>query len=244
VIDMRSPIIRNGIQEIQSAVHADAHSDPADFSGLWRWLVGTVVLVPILLAAGVYWLHQQPSGPSARSGDATIHVELIQTPGPAAEFKQASTQTSSPIADFRTVPSIAEPSQPSYEQEAVIPVVPATPSRPAPAPQQKPANAGQAQPTPAGAAFRFQRLLLAHIERYQRYPKAARRDGLQGTVLVVFAMRRDGSVVQVGVKSSSGRPILDQEAMETIRRAQPLPPIPADMPEQLTVLLPVAFDAP
>jgi protein TonB len=240
---MRSPIVRSGIHEIQSAAQADAHNDAAGFSGPWRWLAGTVVLVPILLAAGVYWLHQQPSGPSARSGDATIHVELIQTPGPAVEFKQASTQTSPPIADFRTVPSISEASQPSYEQEAT-PVVPPTPSRPAPAPQQKPASAGQAQPTPAGAAFRFQRLLLAHIERYQRYPKAARRDGLQGTVLVVFAMRRDGSVVQVGVKSSSGRPILDQEALETIRRAQPLPPIPADMPEQLTVLLPVAFDAP
>jgi protein TonB len=116
------------------------------------------------------------------------------------------------------------------------------PARAAPSAKQEPANTGQAQPTPSGAAFRFQRQLLAHIERYRRYPDAARRDGLQGTVLVVFAMRRDGSLVQVGVKSSSGRPVLDREALETLRRAQPLPPIPADMPEQLTILLPVAFD--
>lgn len=84
-------------------------------------------------------------------------------------------------------------------------------------------------------------MLNAHIERYQRFPKAANRDGQRERVLVAFSMRRDGSVVQVGVKASSGRAILDQEAVELIRRAQPLPRIPADMPELLTVLFPVDF---
>lgn len=238
---MASPIIWKGIDQIKAAAQADPPGEAAaGFSGQWRWFAGTIVMVPILLAAGVYWLHQQPSGSALHSGDATIHVELIQVPGPTAEFKQASVQTSPPIADFQTVPSIATPSQPSYKEEAQ-PIEPVIPPRPAASPQQKPASSGQAQPVPAGATFRFQKMLNAHIERYQRFPKAANRDGQRERVLVAFSMRRDGSVVQVGVKASSGRTILDQEAVELIRRAQPLPRIPADMPELLTVLFPVDF---
>jgi hypothetical protein len=102
---MGLPIIWKGMDQIKAAAQADPQGDAvAGFSGQWRWFAGTIVLVPILLAAGVYWLHQQPSGSALHSGEATIHVELIQTPGPTAEFKQASVQTSPPIADFQTVP--------------------------------------------------------------------------------------------------------------------------------------------
>ncbi len=242
MIKMGSSGIWKDISHIRYGENPESYPDATSgVSWQWRWIVGSIVLVPVLLAAGVYWLHQQPSGPLARSGDSTIRVDLIPTPGPAVEYKQASAQSNPPIADFRVAPSIAEPAQPSYEQEAT-PTQPVTAARPASVPQPSPAGEGQGKPAQAGAALRFQRLLLTHIERFQRYPAAARRDGLQGTVLVAFAMRRDGSVVRVGVKSSSGRPVLDQEAIETIRRAQPLPAIPSDMPDQLTVLLPVAFE--
>lgn len=241
MINLNGTGLSKGIHFIKDGVEHGSHHDAAGLAGQWRWFVGTIVLVPMLLAVGVYWLHHLPSGPLARSGDAVIHIELIQTPSPAAAFQQVSVQTNPPIADFRVAPSIAEQAQPSYEQEAT-PTEPVVTPKAASLPKQLPAGAGEGRPPQAGAALRFQRLLLAHIERYQRYPNAARRDGLQGTVLVAFAMRRDGSVVKVGVKSSSGRQILDQEAIETVRRAQPLPSIPADMPEQLTVLLPVAFD--
>ena len=229
--------LSKGLFFIREGVAQGAPHDAAGLAGQWRWFVGTIVLVPMLLAAGVYWLHQLPAGPLARSGDAVIQIELLQTPSPSAPFAQASLQTNPPIADFRMAPSIAEQARPSFEQ-------PETPSEPvvtpkaAALPKRQPAGAGTGQPPQAGAALRYQRLLLAHIQRYQR----DRRDGLHGTVLVAFAMRRDGSLVRVGVTSSSGRQVLDQEAIDTIRRAQPLPSIPADMPEQLTVSLPVTFD--
>jgi protein TonB len=88
----------------------------------------------------------------------------------------------------------------------------------------------------------FQRVLLQHIEHYQNYPGLARRLRLQGTVLVLFSMRRDGAVLDVWIKTGSGAPILDQEAIDTIRRAQPLPPIPAELPSLLKVIVPVAFN--
>ena len=222
---------------IREGVEPGAHHDAVGFTSQWRWFVGTIVLVPMLLAAGVYWLHQLPAGPLTRGGDAVIQIELIQTPSPAAPVQQASVQTNPPIADFRMAPSIAEQAPPSYEQPEALSEPVVTPKAAA-LPKRQPAGAGAGQPPQAGAALRYQRLLLAHIQRYQR----DRRDGLRGTVLVAFAIRRDGSLVRVGVTSSSGRPVLDQEAIDTIRRAQPLPSIPADMPDQLTVSLPVTFD--
>ena len=229
--------LSKGLLVIREGVELGASHDAARLTGHWRWFAGTIVLVPMLLAAGVYWLHQQPSGPVARSGDAVIQIELIQTPSPAAPVQQASVQTNPPIADFRMAPSIAEQAQPSYEQPETS-IEPVMTPKAASLPKRQPAGAGAGQPPQSGAALRYQRQLLAHIQRYQR----DRRDGLRGTVLVAFAMRRDGSLVRVGIRSSSGRPALDQEAIDTIRRAQPLPSIPADMPEQLTVSLPVAFD--
>ncbi|WP_233025065.1 energy transducer TonB family protein [Rhodopseudomonas boonkerdii] len=205
-------------------------------SGTWRWFVGSAVLVPVLVVAGVYWLHQVPVGPAARQGHSTIQVELIATPSPAMEVRQASVQPNPPIVDFQTEAKISEQSVAPVEQE-IAPPQPLMRPQPAAAPAQRPAGGGQRQAISAGAASRFQQQLQTHIERYQRDP------GASGKVLVLFAMRRDGTLVRLDVKTSSGRALLDQEAMETIRRAQPLPRIPAEMPDLITVLLPVAFDA-
>ncbi len=209
----------------------DLYADSS--SGTWRWFVGSAVLVPVLVVAGVYWLHQMPVGPSARQG-STIQVELIASPAPAEEFKQASVQPNPPIVDFQTEAKISEQSVAPIEQE-IAPPQPLMRPQPAAVPVQRPAGGGQRQAVSAGVASRFQQQLLTHIERYQRDP------GASGTVLVLFAMRRDGTLVRLNVKSSSGRPLLDQEAIETIRRAQPLPRIPADMPDLITVLVPVEF---
>jgi protein TonB len=97
-------------------------------------------------------------------------------------------------------------------------------------------------PTVGGAAVvAFEKQLFAHVERYRRYPEAAQRDGLHGVVQVMFAMSRGGRVVGVWLKTSSGYTALDQEAIDTVRRAEPLPPIPIELPDQLTILLPIEF---
>jgi len=57
-------------------------------------------------------------------------------------------------------------------------------------------------------------------------------------------MLRDGTVTDVRIASSSGYSLLDIAAIETIRKAQPLPRIPAELPESLNILVPVAFELP
>ncbi len=89
----------------------------------------------------------------------------------------------------------------------------------------------------------FQRMLLSHIARFRQYPSAAK-SGQHGITQLVFAMRRDGTVSEVWIRNSSGSQLLDEAATDTIRRAQPLPTIPADLPDQLTISLPISFDPP
>ena len=87
----------------------------------------------------------------------------------------------------------------------------------------------------------FQNTLYDHIGEYETYPEEALQQHLQGVVLVVFTMDRTGAVLRVWVKKTSGAPILDRAATQSILRAQPLPAIPPQLPDQITVELPISF---
>lgn len=103
-------------------------------------------------------------------------------------------------------------------------------------------SAGPAAADLAGvSAIDYRDLLLAHIARYRRYPEDARRDGLQGTALVRFLIDRKGRVHNLWIDSSSGHGPLDLEAAAAVRRAEPLPPIPAALPERIDITVPIEF---
>lgn len=89
--------------------------------------------------------------------------------------------------------------------------------------------------------LQYQNILLAHIARYQGYPSEQRNQRVEGIVQLSFAMNRQGGLLDIWVDHSSGVGALDNEAIATVRRAQPLPNIPRTLPDQLTVQLPVSF---
>jgi protein TonB len=199
-----------------------------------RLLIAPVV-VTLLFAGGVYWIRlQPPAGSGSLEQASMIQVHLIphqdSIPIPAASPSQAPDS----IAD-RTEPSRDVP------QEAPVAVAPIPSVVPSQVASSSPAQS-MAKASPNNVAIQFQQALLRHIGRYQRYPAAARRNHLQGTVQTYFSLRRDGTLLDVWVKTSSGQPVLDIEAIETIRRAQPLPPIPPDLPDHLSIQLSLAFD--
>ena len=71
---------------------------------------------------------------------------------------------------------------------------------------------------------------------------AKSRDMVQGVVRLHFIMDREGRVLSYNVVGSSGFATLDDAARALIRRAQPLPPVPADYPgETLDLIVPVVF---
>lgn len=74
----------------------------------------------------------------------------------------------------------------------------------------------------------YLRAWVARVERVGNlnYPEEARIRGLSGRLVMTVAVRRDGSIENVLLNSSSGLGILDQAAMRIVRLAEPFPPLP------------------
>jgi protein TonB len=64
--------------------------------------------------------------------------------------------------------------------------------------------------------------LLAHLNRYKRFPGGAN----PGTVQVSFSIDRSGRVLSARLVGGSGDALLDEEAVAMIRRASPVPAPP------------------
>jgi len=79
------------------------------------------------------------------------------------------------------------------------------------------------------AMLRYQDMIKQRIEEARRYPSWAKRQGVEGAVYLRFTVSSDGLSQNVRVMRSSGSAILDQEAIATIVRAEPFPPIPDDI---------------
>ena len=84
--------------------------------------------------------------------------------------------------------------------------------------------------------------LLAQLNRFKQYPRAARQARIEGVVMLHFVMDADGKVQSFEIAKSSGRPVLDAEALALIQRAQPLPALPPDFPTRtLDAVVPIQF---
>jgi len=198
--------------------------------------------ISLLVVGGGYWLREVATDSASPERTAPVQVSLIIPTEPIVRVAKAPAQLIAPGPGARLSSEVEEQDRPADEETPVS----APPNAPAPA---ESVRASREAPVPKplatlrnSAATNFQRTLLRHIEHYQNYPSAARRLRLQGTVVVLFSMRRDGAVLDVRIKTSSGATILDEEAGATIRRAQPLPPIPPELPERLNIIVPVAFN--
>jgi protein TonB len=88
----------------------------------------------------------------------------------------------------------------------------------------------------------YRNALRRLIQEVLRYPSAARRRGLSGTVELEIHVQPNGSVGKVAVVDSSAHPILDQAAVDAVR-SLPRLPFPAGLqPRALRVRLPVVFE--
>ena len=88
----------------------------------------------------------------------------------------------------------------------------------------------------------YQQEVLEQIARFKRYPRAARRDGVAGTVVVRFVILSNGSLTSHQLTGSSGDSRLDQAALEMLEKASPFPPIPRSLgTARLELSLPVEF---
>jgi len=95
-----------------------------------------------------------------------------------------------------------------------------------------------ASTTPSESPATWRSALLAHLNRYKRFPPG----GAGGTAQVVFTVNRAGNVLASRLVRSSGDTALDQEAVAMMHRASPVPPPPPEMGGNVTLVVPVHFD--
>jgi protein TonB len=124
------------------------------------------------------------------------------------------------IAEFEPLPEIPEIS-PVAAKPSPAPVQVIAKPRPTQAGKStstaKPAKPGGAPGTASPGASDSSRLAQGRMAK-PSYPAQAKRAGQTGTVVIEFTVDASGRVISAYPKSSSGWPLLDTEAVRTVRR--------------------------
>lgn len=93
----------------------------------------------------------------------------------------------------------------------------------------------------ARAGLDYQAVLLAHIRPHSRYPDLGSPTRPHGISRIGITINRSGKIHRVWLVGSSGYRSLDQAAINTIWASDPLPPVPAELPDGISAVLPVDF---
>jgi len=84
-------------------------------------------------------------------------------------------------------------------------------------------------------------MLWGRIEELKRYPTLARMNHWEGKVVVSAVIRDDGEVTGVQIAETSGRAVLDEEAMAVMKKASPLKLKHPLGQRQITILIPINY---
>lgn len=137
----------------------------------------------------------------------------------------------------------------------VVPVAPPAISTAVPVAAPAPAAAGPAPAVPPvvparadeGVALRndlagYGATFSRWLARHKVYPRIAQVRGWQGQVRLRVHVARKGAVMEVEVTRSSGFDVLDQEAVDMVRRATPLPDLPLSLAgSEFNLEIPIVF---
>src|SRR5882757_6787167 len=229
-----------------SVVHWLDASDPDDPSSA---MVIDLAPMPVAPAARDSEL---PPGPEQVQAEAVPDRPVEKVEDKPDEKVETTEQNEpqievAPIVESEVV-LVALPPKP--QTEAPTPAVQQTPAPAttapqlasvAPAPVAAAPTQGQRNLTNSNAIPNWKRQILTLLERNKRYPEGAR--GAEGIAQVAFILNRQGQASENRIVKSSGNAVLDQEALEWIKRAEPFPPPPADMPgEKIPMAVPYRFN--
>jgi protein TonB len=102
---------------------------------------------------------------------------------------------------------------------------------------------GRITSTNSNAVPTWKTQIVALLERNKRYPAVAQSRREQGVAQVFFSLDRQGRVINSRIARSSGANALDEEALALLRRAQPFPAPPRELPgERVDLTVPIRFN--
>ena len=130
----------------------------------------------------------------------------------------ATTAAPAPVTDSPKAPETVQLAPPSANAAPGVRIE-ASSAPPSPAP----AAGDAADPATIG---QYRMAIIGAARRYKRYPRLALDNNWEGQAEIRMVIGVDGSIASISIKSRSGFEVLDQQALEMIRRAKPLTPIP------------------
>ncbi len=146
------------------------------------------------------------------------------------------------VDEEKTAAEVAPQEQKAVDPTVGAPLTTAPPRVEAPPAPPATANAAGTAAKPATVPLSWQKQLMSHLNRFKRYPDAARARGLRGVTNVAFTIDRSGRVMSAQVAQGSGSMLLDEEAVAIIQRSSPMPAPPLDTPgETFDLVLPIQF---
>jgi protein TonB len=92
-------------------------------------------------------------------------------------------------------------------------------------------NATPGGGTPGGPGT-YNAELSAWLQAHHEFPDRAQRRKMYGATQVQFTIDRQGNLLSYEIITSSGYKILDEAALDTLKRASPMPPMPAELAGQ------------
>lgn len=181
----------------------------------------------VLLASSA--IPQGVAAPEAQP--QTIDVELINT----ARRQSGDTDRIDVLSNAGdAVSALAETEAPSATGVAA--------TAPARAASGGEAAVPAAAPDP-GAVSDYYRRVENHLARFHAYPATLTGVRPTGVVRVGLIVQRDGRVMDAWIETSSGIVPLDEAALQTLKRAEPLPGLPATLPGAIDLIVPLRYAA-
>ena len=88
----------------------------------------------------------------------------------------------------------------------------------------------------------FHGKIWGRVAKVKYYPRMARKRGLEGKPIVAFTLGTNGELVDLKLAKASSYDLLNDAALETIRRGIPYPPIPKTLGRNsISFNLPISY---
>jgi len=88
-------------------------------------------------------------------------------------------------------------------------------------------------------SIEYEKALIYLLSKSKRYPERARRRGVSGDGIIRLKLNKDGAISRLELAKSTDSDILDEELINLVKRASPLPPLPDG--GRTDFLIPVRF---